>query len=132
MAKASKPSATTLVNQFMQQLDHPLKPELERLRTIILEADPRIQERIKWNGPSFHFRDIDMSAFNLRAPAYLLMVVVFHGGKMIDDNLGFLEGAYKDRRSARFSSMAHIEATRPALEQLVRRWLDLHDVTPAA
>ena len=132
MAKPHKPSGTDLLNDFMRHLDHPLKSELEVLRSIILGADPRVHERVKWNGPSFYSKNVDMSAFNVRSTTFLLLVVVFHNGKMIDDRLGFLEGDYKDRRTAKFTTMADIEAKRPALERMVRTWLDLHEATPAA
>ena len=46
---------------------------------------------------------------------------------MFDDPDGLLEGAYPDRRMTYFTGMAEVEARRPALEGLVRRWVELMD-----
>ena len=37
-----------LVDSFLESLDHPLKPVIERLRLAVLDADDAISERIKW------------------------------------------------------------------------------------
>ncbi len=52
MAK-SKKTDETLVAEYMQNLEHPLKAEIEALRQIIKAANPAISERIKWNAPSY-------------------------------------------------------------------------------
>lgn len=44
------------VDEFMAGLEQPLKAEIETVRAIILDADKRITERIKWNAPSFYLR----------------------------------------------------------------------------
>ena len=41
------------VDEYMQQLDHPLKHIMEALRKIILNTDKEVGEHIKWNAPSF-------------------------------------------------------------------------------
>jgi len=45
------------VDEFMHKLDHPLKPVLEAVRKTNLGAHPEIGEGIKWNAPSFYFKD---------------------------------------------------------------------------
>ena len=40
------------LGQFLEGLDHPLKAEIERVRTIILGSNSEITEHIKWNAPS--------------------------------------------------------------------------------
>lgn len=39
--------------QFMAQLEHPLKREIEEVRMIILSTDDGVTEHIKWKAPSF-------------------------------------------------------------------------------
>jgi hypothetical protein len=46
---------TDAVNEFMNKLEHPLKSEMEAIRTVILSANNEITEGIKWNAPSFYF-----------------------------------------------------------------------------
>jgi hypothetical protein len=54
-------------------------------------------------------------------------LLVWHNGVVLDDPDGLLEGAYPDRRMTYFTGMAEVEARRPALEGLVRRWVELMD-----
>lgn len=111
------------VDDYMEKLEHPFKQEVERLRSIILNANPKLQERVKWNSPSFYFVK-DLAAFNLRASGYVQIIFIFYDGNMIEDS-SFLQGRWKDRREARFYSMDDIEAKQPALEQFVNNWIKL-------
>ncbi len=45
------------VQGFLDKLDHPRKPEMIRLREVLLAIDPAIGEKIKWNAPSFRTRE---------------------------------------------------------------------------
>ena len=111
------------VDDYMEKLEHPFKQEIEGLRSIILNANPKLQERVKWNSPSFYYIK-DLSAFNLRAKGYVQIIFIFYDGNMIEDP-SLLRGNWKDRREARFYGMADIEAKQPALEQLVNNWVKL-------
>ncbi|ARS42889.1 hypothetical protein CA265_04710 [Sphingobacteriaceae bacterium GW460-11-11-14-LB5] len=111
------------VNDYMEKLEHPFKQEIERLRHIILNANPKLQERIKWNSPSFYYIK-DLAAFNLRANGYVQIIFIFYDGKMIEDS-SLLQGNWKDRREARFYSMIDIEEKQVALEQFVNNWIKL-------
>jgi uncharacterized protein YdhG (YjbR/CyaY superfamily) len=42
------------VEHFMSELEHPLKTEIEFIRNVIKSAGPEINERIKWNAPSYY------------------------------------------------------------------------------
>lgn len=111
------------VDDYMEKLEHPFKQEVERLRSIILNANPKLQERVKWNSPSFYFVK-DLAAFNLRASGYVQIIFIFYDGNMIEDS-SLLQGSWRDRREARFYSMDDIEAKQPALEQFVNNWIKL-------
>jgi hypothetical protein len=113
------------VEALMKGLDHPLKAEIEALRSIIKSAGPELGERVKWKAPSYHLGSYDMAAFNLRQTGFVQLVMVFPAGLMITDRRGLLEGDYKDRRLARFTSMADVELKQPALEGAVREWVML-------
>ncbi|SKC61655.1 DUF1801 domain-containing protein [Ohtaekwangia koreensis] len=115
---------TPKVNVFLKDLKHPLKPELEALRSIIMNANSKLSERIKWNAPSFFYKE-DMAAFNMRSQTYILIVFIFYNGAMIDDNTGLLEGDYKDRRLAKFFSMEDVLAKKATLEKVVNQWVRL-------
>ncbi len=114
------------VNAFMDALEHPFKAEVQALREIIVAANPKIAERVKWNSPSYYY-GVDMAAFNLRAKGFVQIIFVFHKGAMIHESNGLLQGTWKDRREARFTDMADIVAKKGALEQVVNDWVGLVD-----
>ncbi len=126
MAAPKKLSGTEAVDAYMSRLQHPQKAEIEAVRAIVLHADSKVAERVKWNAPSFYYRD-DIAAFNPRAKGFVQLVFVFHRGKMIDDRFDLLEGDYKDRRLARFVDMNDVRAKENALQCVVRRWIELTD-----
>src|SRR5690349_7888553 len=102
MTKSKVLNDTPSVDAYMRELEHPLKAEMEAVRTIILGTHPGVSEGIKWNSPSFYYKG-DMVVFNTRSKEYLLLV--FPNGIVIGDETGLLEGDYVDRRMAYFRSM---------------------------
>lgn len=125
-----KPADAEQVVALMAALDHPLKAEIDALRRIVRAAGPELGERVKWNAPSYYLGRHDMAAFNLRQTGFVQLVLVFPGGLMIDDRRGLLEGDYKDRRLARFDTMADVEAKRTALAAVVSEWVALVAALP--
>jgi hypothetical protein len=118
------------VDAAMAALDHPLKAEVEALRAIVKAAAPELGERWKWNAPSYYLGKFDMAAFNLHQTAFVQLVMVFPAGLMIGDRRALLEGDYKDRRLARFDSLTDIDTKRPALEAVVREWVEWVSALP--
>lgn len=126
----SRKGAAATVDEFMRDLEHPLKAEIQALRTIILGADPEITEGIKWKVPSFA-RGEYFATLHLRAPDGVH--VIFHLGAKVRD-LGpdgisvadptcLLQWLAKDRAIAKFKDMAAIQNRRAELEALVREWI---------
>jgi hypothetical protein len=129
---AKKPSPKTFndsayVNEFMTTFQHRFKAEMEAIRAIILKADSRITEGIKWNAPNFYYKG-DMAVFTPHVKDHVLMV--FPNGIVINDETGLLEGNYIDRRMAHFYNMDDIEAKKAALEKVIRRWIEVMDANP--
>jgi len=117
---------TAVVESYLRDVDHPYKAEMQAVRRIILGSSPKILERIKWNAPSFHYKE-DLGAFNPRATEYAHLILLFPGGAGIPTNLRWLEGKHKDRREVKFESLEDVERKKPALEKLVKRWVALRD-----
>jgi hypothetical protein len=120
------PDGTAVVEAYLRDIDHPFKAEIEAVRRIILEASPKISERIKWNAPSFYYKD-DLGAFNPRATEYAHLILLFPGGKGMQDSSGLLEGNHRERREAKFYSLDDVSTKRRALEKLVKSWVALRD-----
>jgi hypothetical protein len=112
------------VDAHIAALEHPFKPELETVRSIVLGASPRIEGRIKWKSPSFHSGGVDLGAFELRPTAFLRLILVFPNG-LVDDPDHIMTGTWVDRRELRFTGAADVEAKRSALEAVVRGWVAL-------
>ena len=76
------------VDTFLAQHEHPLRPQVERLRLAILDSDDSITEHIKWNAPSFCVDGVDRVTFNLR-PTDRIQLVLHRGAKKRDDSAQF-------------------------------------------
>ena len=116
------------VDAFMQALDHPHKDAIEALRRIIVHVDPAIREGIKWNAPSFRTGEW-FATTHLRAKTGIALILHL-GAKVrsapapvIDDPARRLEWLGKDRARIAFADVAAVEASRPALEGIVREWV---------
>jgi hypothetical protein len=87
-------------------------------------VNPEITEQIKWNAPRFSYRGY-MATFNLHPKQHVHLV--WHNGAILQDPGGLLEGDYPDRRMTYFASMAEVQAKRPALQGLLRQWIQAMD-----
>lgn len=126
MATMKDIDQTAEVDEYMQNLEHPQKAEIDALRQVILNASDKIMERVKWNAPSFFYKE-DMAAFNPRAKGFVQIIFIFYNGNMIHESDGLLEGGWKDRRMAKFYDMADIKSKKKTLEKVVRDWIELID-----
>ena len=115
---------TAQVDEYMAQLDHPLKAEVQALRDLIKGVDPSITEEVKWVAPSFSYKGY-LATFNLRARQHVHLI--FHNGAILGDTSGLLQGDYVDRRMAYFTDMADVRAKQAALVKNIRTWIKLMD-----
>jgi hypothetical protein len=129
--KAQAPSGTEQVKEFIQTSKHPLKKAVEEIREIILGADKRITEHIKWNAPSFCFNGDDRITFNLSKNDRILLI--FHRGAKVkdgkskeplfEDTTGMLEWLAHDRAVVKFQSLEDVADKKTALKKVVKLWL---------
>ena len=121
--------ASPEVDAYIETLEHPHRESLVAVRTIVLDADPAIAERIKWKSPSFYAPTIDgkrtdLGAFELRAQDFLRLILVFPNG-LVADPEGIMLGTWPDRRELRFSSLADVAVKRTALTTIAQEWVAL-------
>lgn len=105
------------LNQWLAALDHPMKVELETLRQAVKAAHPPLQERIKWNAPSYYL-EADLFTFNLSNKKEIRLV--FHHPTIVQIVSPILEGDWKDRRIVFFRSVAEVHEKLPELDRVVR------------
>lgn len=126
----SKNNLTKEVTDFLDELDHPLRKEIEQLRLILLNAVKGITENIKWNGPNYCFGDEDRITMRIQPPKQLQLI--FHRGakklvqpknKIIDDTAGLLVWKENDRAVATFRSINEIEKAKADLKDVVGKWI---------
>jgi len=118
------------VGEFMRELDHPLKRDIETVRQIILNIDPGISEAIKWNAPSFRTTDF-FATVNLRSREFVQLI--FHTGAKVKgaattgigiaDPAGLLEWLAKDRCLVTLGVGKDVQTRRAAFEAIVREWI---------
>jgi uncharacterized protein YdhG (YjbR/CyaY superfamily) len=110
------------VNAFMQELDHPLKAEIEAVRSIIKKANKKIAERVKWNAPSFFYID-DLATIHVKAQQHVMLI--FHHPVIVKIKSKLLEGDYKDRRMMYFNNMKEITARKKELTRIINELVKL-------
>jgi hypothetical protein len=91
---------------------------MQRVRQIILAADDRIEESIKWQTPTFSFQG-NIVSMN---PAKNLVSLLFHRGAEIPGKHPALEGDGKLVRTMRFADLKEVEAKRADLVAAIRAW----------
>jgi len=112
------------VNEYMSKLNHPLKTEIEAVRSIIKKTNNKISERIKWNAPSYYYKE-DFVTFNPRAIKHVHLV--FHHPLIVKIKSGLLEGDYKDRRMVYFIDTADVRKKKKELERVLNELMKLID-----
>lgn len=126
-----KLSGEEQVLEFMNQLEHPLKEEIEEVRRIILSSDGRFTEHIKWNAPSFCIENDDRITFNLKGNTFFRLV--FHCGAKVkpkaakplfDDHTGMLEWQTNDRAVVKFLNKNDVKEKEEKLRVVIGKWIE--------
>ena len=108
-------SRTDKVDEFLENLSHPLKAEVEAVRSIIKGVNKDINEEIKWKAPSFNYKGEYLVTFNLRDEKRVHLV--FHNPMISKVKSKLLEGDYTDRRMAYFADMQDVMAKKSDLKK---------------
>jgi hypothetical protein len=122
------PATTALLDAHQ----HPLRKELDLLRSMILGADPGIEEGVKWNTASY--RTTEWFA-TLNGPKHVKapMVILHAGAKAkgivlkdrITDPEGLLTWMGNDRAQIVLKDMEDIASKRTVLRSILRSWIEL-------
>jgi uncharacterized protein YdhG (YjbR/CyaY superfamily) len=115
------------VDAWFARYENPMKPVVERIRAIILAADPRIDECIKWQAPTFTYRG-NLASFYPKSKQHASLM--FHQGAQIPGSHPRLEGSGSQSRVLKLASVAEANSARRDLERIVRAWCD-HREQPA-
>ncbi len=108
-----------VVDEWFDSYDNPQKEGVQRVREIILAADSRMQESIKWKAPTFEYKG-NLASFYPRAKKHVSLM--FHQRAKIPGEHSMLEGDGDTSRTAKFANLADVEAKKADLEAIVRAW----------
>ena len=127
---AKKSSLNPEVTSFLDDLTHPLRKEIDEVRSIILSSESSLSENIKWNGPNYSVGENDRITMRIQPPKQVQLV--FHRGakvlkqpkgKLIDDTSGLLDWKGNDRAVITLKSMDEIKSAKKALAEIVVKWI---------
>jgi hypothetical protein len=95
------------VEAWFTRYENPMKDVVLRVRDIVLGADPRIGECIKWQAPTFTFEG-NLASFYPKSKQHASLM--FHLGARIPGRHPRLEGTGDTSRVLKIGSVAEAEA----------------------
>lgn len=120
------------VTEFLDELNHPFRTEIEYLRNIILSADSNLTENIKWNGPNYCFNSEDRITMRVQPVTIKQIQLIFHRGakkqaqasdKIITSKSKILIWKENDRAIASFKNRQDIDKEKAELTEIIKDWI---------
>jgi hypothetical protein len=65
------------VDELLRKKKNPMTAEIERVREIILETSDKIEETVKWSGPTFMYKG-NIASFYMNTKQHVSLM--FHSG----------------------------------------------------
>ena len=123
--KKAKSTDQEQVNEWMKKLDPEMKPAIDAVRKIIKTAGPKLNERIKWNAPSYYYKEDIVTFGPVRSKDKVILV--FHHPNIVKIRSALLEGDHKDRRLVYFNSLSEIKSGKKELERIIDESVKMMD-----
>lgn len=123
--KSTKPTDQEQVDEWMNKLDPEMRPAVDTVRKIIKKAGPELNERIKWNAPSYYYKEDIVTFGPVRSKDKIILV--FHHPSIVKINSGLLQGDYKDRRLVYINSEKEIREAKKELERIIKESVKMLD-----
>jgi uncharacterized protein YdhG (YjbR/CyaY superfamily) len=107
------------VDAWFARYENPMKDVVLRVREIVLGADPRIEECIKWQAPTFTFEG-NLASFFPKSKQHASLM--FHMGARIPGNHPRLEGGGDTGRVLKIASLEDANRAKSDIERIVQAW----------
>ena len=113
-------------------LDPEKRLQIDMLRDVILSVEPKLQEHIKWNAPSYVLDGEDRITFNLMNKESLVKLILHMGATrkedkkgdpIMNDESGLVHWSSDIRGTLTFMSIEDIQAKTEPLKKIIRDWL---------
>ena len=127
-----KSNINSEVTDFLDELNHPFRKEIELLRNVVLSADTNLTENIKWNGPNYCFDNEDRITMRIQPTTSKQIQLIFHRGakkqeqptdKMIASKSKMLVWKENDRAIASFKNRQDIDNAKAELTEIIKQWI---------
>jgi uncharacterized protein YdhG (YjbR/CyaY superfamily) len=109
------------VDAWFARYDNPMKDVVERIRAIMLGADNRLDECIKWQAPTFTYLG-NLASFFPKSKQHASLM--FHTGAKIPGTHPRLEGSGQTSRVMKIADLAEANAAKSDIEKIVRAWCE--------
>jgi hypothetical protein len=109
------------VDAWFARYDNPKKDVVMRIREIVLAADPRIEESIKWQAPTFSYNG-NLASFYPKSKEHASLM--FHTGAKIPGTHRRLEGSGQTSRVMKIATVAEANKAKADIEEIVRAWCE--------
>ena len=107
------------VERWFKEVKPPAEKALRRVRKIILGADPRMTEYVKYRTVQFAYEGDFANFVHYNKPE---VNVMFNRGARIPGKFPHLEGTHPSARFMRFKDEAEVEKRADELTKLTRAW----------
>lgn len=120
------------VTNFLDELNHPFRKEIELLRNVVLSANNNLTENIKWNGPNYCFNNEDRITMRIQPTTTKQIQLIFHRGakkqeqptnKMIASKSKMLVWKENDRAIVSFKNIQDFDNARTELTEIIKQWI---------
>jgi hypothetical protein len=112
------------VDAWFDEYDNPMKDVVQRVRQIIMAADERMEEAIKWQAPTFMYKG-NLASFFPKSKQHASLM--FHTGAQIPGDFPHLEGDGDKARTMKVPDLETAEARKGELESIVKAWIEMKD-----
>lgn len=133
MAKTAPINDASSVIAYIAKLSDDQASLVQAIRQVLLSADKKVAEHIKWNTPAFFYLgdipnfdakkyDRDIVVMNLRAKDHVLLI--FPTGERVKNVSTVLEGDYTDgRRMVRIFDAKDLKTKEKDLKKVIKAWI---------
>ena len=108
------------VDDWFRDSAHPKKAIMQRVRKVILSADKRMEECIKWKAPTFTYQG-NLASFNPNTKKHVSLM--FHTGAKIPGTYERLEGGGGTVKYMKFETADDVHEAKKELVAIVKAWI---------
>ena len=113
----------TAVDLWFNQLDHPLKPVMQRVRDVLLDADQRLSEQVQYGTIQFTYQSGLCSFVQVRDKRRVTLM--FNAAGRLQGTFPHLEG--KSVKYLYFANDGDVDERAQELAAIVHAWIQHKD-----